>query len=102
MNSKINEINNKLSQNLSELQINPSIDQNESESLEVKPQTYSGKADLIVVRDQNILLGLINYGENNYFFNCVIQVLHSLPIFRDYIKQFRSPFKGVAIKIRSL
>ena len=52
--------------------------------------------DFNVLSDPNILLGLINYGENVCFFNSVIQVLHCLPSYRDYM---RPPVKDVAIKI---
>ena len=52
--------------------------------------------------DSNIPLGLINYGENVYFFNWVIQVLYSLPVFRGYINKLQPPVTGVAMKIKNL
>ena len=39
---------------------------------------------------------------NVYFFNSVIHVLYSLPVFRDYITKLRPPVKGVAMKIKKL
>ena len=50
-------------------------------------ERISGKLDFNVVRDSNILLGLIIYGENVCFFNSVIQVLYCLLLFRDYINK---------------
>ena len=44
----------------------------------------------------------MNYGENVCFFNSVIQVLYSLPIFREYIIHLRPSVTGVAMKIRNL
>ena len=61
----------------------------------------SWKVDFSVLRDPNILLCLMNYGENVWFFNSVIQVMYSLPFLRNYIK-LRPPAKGVATKIRKL
>ena len=43
----------------------------------------------------------MNYGEN-VCFNCVIQVLYSVTVFRDYINKLQPPVKGVAMKIRKL
>ena len=65
-------------------------------------ERISGKVDFNVVRDSNILLGLIIYGENVCFFNSVMQVLYCLPLFRDYINKLWPPVKGVAMKIRRL
>ena len=45
--------------------------------------TLNAAIGFYVIRDSNLLLNLINYGENVYFFNTVIQVLYSLPVFRD-------------------
>ena len=59
MNVKNDEISDTLSQNLSEWQIYAS-----TESPGESSKRISGKVDFIVVSDLNILLGLINHGEN--------------------------------------
>ena len=46
-------------------------------------------------------LGLMNNGENVFFFNSVMQVLYSLPLFRDYINQLQ-PAEGVAMQIKNV
>ena len=40
-------------------------------------------------------------GENVCFFNSVMQVLYSLPLFKDYIDQLQ-PVEGVAMQIKNL
>ena len=84
-------------ENLSQWQIYPST-KSPGESF----KRISGKIDFNAVRDSNILIGLINYGENVCFFNSVVQVLYYLPLFRDYINKLRPPVKGVALKVRKL
>ena len=92
VNVKSVEISDELGQNLSGWQIYRS-----TESIGASSKIISVKnADFNVLRDPNILLGLINYGENVCFFNSVIQVLHCLPSYRDYM---RPPVEDVAIKI---
>ena len=54
------------------------------------------------MRDPNIPLGLVNYGENVCFLNSVIQVLYSLSVFRDYINKLRPHVEEVAMKIKIL
>ena len=66
------------------------------------PKKISSKVDFNIIRDPNIPLGLVNYGENVCFFNSVIQVLYSLSVFRDYINKLRPPVKGVAMKIKKV
>ena len=103
VNVKNVEISNELGQSLPGLQIYPNFTQNsESESLAGRSKRISSKVDFNVIRDPNIPLGLKNYGENVCFFNSVIQVLYSVPVFRDYVKKLRSPVKGVAMKIKKL
>ena len=86
INVKSVEISNKLGQSLPGLEIYPNFAQNsESESLAGRPERISSKVDFNVIRDPNIPLDLINYVENVCFFNSAIQVLYSLPVFRDYI-----------------
>ena len=97
MNLKNNEISDELDENSSGWQIYPST-KSPGESFE----RISGKVDFNVVRDPNIPLGLLNYGENVCFFNSVIQILYCLPLFRDYINKLRPPVKGVAMKTRKL
>ena len=64
MNVKSVEISNKLGQSLPGLQIYPNVTENsESKSLSGRPKRTSSKADSNVIRDSNIPLGLINYGE---------------------------------------
>ena len=91
------EISDELGENLSGWQIYRSTESS-GESFE----RISGKVDFIVVRDPNILLGLINYGKNVCFFNSDIQILFCLPLFRDYINKLRLLVKGVAMKIKKL
>ena len=62
---------------------------------------FSRDVDFNVTRDTSIPLGLINQGENVCFFNSVIQVLYSLPIFKDYIQQLQ-PIEGVVSEMKSL
>ena len=82
------EISNEPRQDLSELTIYPNFTQNsESESLAERSKMISRKVDFNVIRDASIALGLINYGENVCFFNSVIQVLYSVPVFRNYINK---------------
>ena len=45
--------------------------------------TVNAAIGFYVIRDSNLLLNLIKYGGNIDFFNTVIQVLYSLPVFRD-------------------
>ena len=60
---KSDEINNKLGQNLSRLQIYLNFAQNsESESLAERSKRISRKVDFNIIRDPNILLILISYG----------------------------------------
>ena len=76
-----------------ELQIYPNFAQNgESESLAGRSKRINSKVDFNVIKDPNILLGLINYGENVCFFSSVIQVLYFLPVVRDYITKLRPLF----------
>ena len=102
VNVKSVEISNEPGQSLPGLLIYPNFAQNnESESLAGRSKRISSKVDFSVLRDPNIPLGLKNYGKNVCFFNSVIHVLYSLPVFRDYIK-LRPPVKGVAMKIKKL
>ena len=91
------EICDELGQNLSGLQIYPS-----TESPNESSKRIDEKVDFNVVRDPNIPLGFINYGENVCFFNCVIQVLYCLPLFRDYMNKLQRSVKAVSMKIRKL
>ena len=103
VNVKSYEISNELGQSLPGLHIYPNFAQNnESESLAERSKRISSKIDFNVIRDPNIPLGLINHGENICFFNFVIQVLYSLPVFRGYIYKSRPPVTGVAVKIKKL
>ena len=71
VNVKIVEISNELSQSLAGLQTYPNFAQNsKSESFLGRSKRISSKVDFNVIRDPNIPLGLINYGENVCFFNC--------------------------------
>ena len=79
------QISNKLGQNLSGLQIYPKSKIYPDLSLTERSERIIRKVDFNVMRDPNISLGLINCGENVYFFNSVVQVVYSLPVFRDYI-----------------
>ena len=103
MNVKSVEISNKLGPSLPGLQIYPNFAQNsESGSLVGRSERISSKIDFSVLKDPNILLDLINYGENVCFFNSVIQILYFLPVFRDYVTELRPRVKGVAVKIKNL
>ena len=103
VNKKSDEISNELGQSLPGLHIYPNFAQNnESESLAKTSKRISSQIDFNVVWDSSIPLGLINYGENVYFFNCVIHVLYSLPVFRGYINKLWPPVTGVAMKIKKL
>ena len=103
VNKKSVEISNELGQSLLRVQIYPNFGHNsESESFAGRSKRISSKVDLNIIRDPNIPLGLVNYGENVCFFNSVIQVLYSLSVFRDYINKLRPPVKGVAMKIKNL
>ena len=103
VNKKSFEISNELGQSLLGVQIYPNFGQNsESESFAGRSKRISSKVDFSIIRDPNIPLGLVNYGENVCFFNSVIQVLYSLSVFRDYINKLRPPVKGVAMKIKNL
>ena len=101
MNVKNAEISYELCQNLSRLQIYPGFAENsELKPLAERYKKSCSKVDLSIVTDPNIPFGLVNYGENVFFFNSVIQFLYSLPVFRDYINKLRPLVKGVAVKIR--
>ena len=97
VNEKNFEISDKLGQNLSVWQIYPS-----TESSKESLKRISKKIDFNVVRDPNIPVGLINHEENVFFSNSVIQVLYSLPLFRDYISKLGSLAEGVAMEIKKL
>ena len=102
VNKKSVEISNELGQSLLGVQIYPNFGQNsESESFAGRSKRISSKVDFNIFRYINILLGLVNYGENVCFFNSVIQVLYSLSVFRDYINKLRRPVKVVAMKIKT-
>ena len=78
------EISNELGQSLQGVQIYPNYGQNsESESLTGRFKRICSEVDFNVIRDPNIPLGLVNYGENVCFFSSVIQVLYSLSVSRD-------------------
>ena len=97
------EISNELGRSLLRMHVYPNFGQNsESESFAGRSKRISSKVDFSIIRDPNIPLGLVNYGENVCFFNSVIQVLYSLSVFRDYINKLRPPVKGVAMKIKNL
>ena len=82
VNVKSDEISNELGQSLPGLHIYPNFAQNnESESLAKRSKRISSQIDFNVVRDPNIPLGLINSRENVCFFNSVMQVLYSLPVY---------------------
>ena len=79
---KCDEISNELGQSLPGLYIYPNFARNnESESLAKRSKRISSQIDFNVVRDPNIPLGLINSRENVCFFNSVMQVLYSLPVY---------------------
>ena len=82
VNVKNFEISDELGQNLSGWKIYPS-----TESQKESSKRISVKVDFNVVRDPNMPLGLIKYGENVCFFNSVIQVFYCLPLFRDYMSK---------------
>ena len=65
----------------------------ETEYLAERSKRISSKADVNVIREKE---------KNVYFFNSVIQVLYSLPVFRDFIKKLRQNAKEVVLKIRKL
>ena len=69
VNVKNFEICDEVGQNLSGWQIHL-----RTESVKENSKRINEKLDFNVVRDQNIPLGLINCGENVYFFSSVIQV----------------------------
>ena len=89
------EISDEPGKNLSGQQIYPS-----TESPKESSKRISEKLNFNVLREPNIPLGLINYGENVCFFNSVIQVSNFLPLFKDYMNKLGSLVKGVAMKIR--
>ena len=91
------EISHELVQNLSGWQIYSS-----TESPKESSKRISEKVDSNIVRDPNIPLGLINYGENVCFFNSVLQALYCLPLFRDYMNKLGPPVKRVAMKIKTI
>ena len=97
VNLKNFEISDEVGQNLSGWQIHPM-----TESPKESSKIISEKVDFIVVRDPNILLGLINYGENVCFFKSFIQSWYCLPSSRDYVNKLGPPVKGVVMKIRKL
>ena len=102
VNVKSVEISNELGQSLPGLQIYPNFAQNsESKSLTGRSKRISSKVDFNVIRDPNIPLDLKSYGGNVCFFSPVIQVLHSLVVFRDYINKLQPPVKRVAMKIKT-
>ena len=77
VNKKSVEISNELGQSLLGKQIYPNFGQNsESESFAGRSKRISSKVDFNIIRDPNIPLGLLKYGENVCFFNC-----HTSPIF---------------------
>ena len=83
------------------VQIYPSFGQNsESESFAGRSKIISSKVDFNIIRDPNIPLGIVNYGENVCFFSSVIQVLYSFSVFRDYINKLRPLIEGIAMKIK--
>ena len=97
------EIRNELGQSLLGLQIYPNFAQNsESELLTGRSKRIGSKVDFNVIKDPNMPLGLRSYGGNIWFFSSVIQVLHSLLVFRDYINKLQPSVKGVAMKIKTL
>ena len=94
VNVKSIEISNELGQSLPRFQIYRNFAQNsESESLLGRYKRVSSKVDFNTVRDPN--------GKSVCFFNFVIQVLYSLPVFKDYINKIRPPVKGVAMKVKN-
>ena len=68
-----------------------------------KKCNFSSDIDFNVtyIRDPNIPLGLMNQGENVCFFNSVIQILYTLPAFREFIQQL-SPTNAVVSEIKNL
>ena len=65
VNKKSIEISNELGQSLLGVQIYPNFGQNsKSESFAGKSKRISSKVDFNIIRDPNILLSLVNYGEN--------------------------------------
>ena len=102
VNEKSDEISNELGQIYQDCIFIQTAQNSKSESLAKRSKRISSKIDFNVIRDSNIPLGLINHGENICFFNSVIQVLYSLPVFRGYIYKLRPPVTGVAVKIKKL
>ena len=96
VNVKNFEICDELGQSLSGLQIYPSTESPKESSKRIS------EVDFNTVRDPNIPLDLIKYRESVCFFNCVIQVLYCVPLFRDYMNKLRPSFKALAMKIRKL
>ena len=81
VNKRSVEISNELCQSLLGVQIYLNFGQNsESESFGGRPIRISSKVDFNIIRDSNILLGLVNCGENVCFFNFAIQFLYSLSV----------------------
>ena len=81
VNVKNFEICDELGQSLSGFQIYPSTESPKESSKRIS------EVDFNTVRDPNISLGLIEYRESVCFFNCVVQVLYCLPLFRDYMNK---------------
>ena len=78
VNKKSVEISNELGQSLLGKQIYPNFGQNsESESFAGRSKRISSKVDFNIIRDPNIPLGLIKYGENVCFFI----LCHTCPVF---------------------
>ena len=103
VNKKSFEISNELGQSLLGVQIYPNFGQNsKSESFARRSKRISSKVDFNIIRDPNIPLSLVNYGESVCFFNSVIRVLYSLSVFRDYINKLWPPVNRVAMKIKNL
>ena len=53
------------------------------------------------VREPSVPLGLLNQGENVCFFNSIVQVLYSLPAFRDFMQQIL-PTNAAVLAIQNL
>ena len=82
-------ISNELGQSLPGLQIYPDFTQNiETGSLVGSSIRVSLKVDFNVMRDSNIQVGLINYGENVCIFNSVTEDLYFLPVFIDLLTNY--------------
>ena len=78
-------------------------DQNKGFRGTPKKCNFSSDIDFNVtyIRDPNIPLGLMNERENVCFFNSVIQVLYSLPTFKEFIQQL-SATNAVISEIKNL